>query len=276
MVATLGGGGAAAGVAFCNLADEFDFTSTLFAVDTDDSVDTAGSAWSAGLLGFDATSVVEGVFASEYPTLPTLSVLSTLSVSSGFLSRLEFAAVIGVRCDPGVLGGFACAPVFLPVTLPVAFVWAAAVSSLSSGVASDADVADPVDVAEAGDLGPVDVAEPFAEAAGPEESGAPPVLAAPVDDSDVFEETGSAHATPWPVNTAAPTPRATASPPIRPMYLEEFMTSPRVGDDCPAARYARWASHVRQNGEFVMKVVMKVGTTLGTNPNPGPLTTSTT
>jgi hypothetical protein len=60
------------------------------------------------------------------------------------------------------------------------------------------------------------------------------------------------------------------------MYLEEFMTSPRVGDDCPAARYARWASHVGQNGEFVMKVVMKVGTTLGTNPNPGPLTTSTT
>ena len=65
MVATLGGGGAAAGVAFCNLADEFGFTSTLFAVDTDDSVDTAGSAWSAGVLGFDATSFVEGVFASE-------------------------------------------------------------------------------------------------------------------------------------------------------------------------------------------------------------------
>jgi hypothetical protein len=170
------------------LAAEFGFTSTLFAVDTEDSVDTAGSAWSTGVLGFDATSFVEGVFAS------------TLSVLSGFLSAVsveeEVADVIGVRCDPGVLGGFACAPVFLLVTLPVTFVWPAAVSSLSSDVASDVDVADPVDVAAAGDLGPADVAEPFGEAAWPEEPGAAPVLAAPADESDVFEEAGSAHATP--------------------------------------------------------------------------------
>ena len=76
------------------------------------------------------------------------------------------------------------------------FVWPAAVSSLSSDVVSDADVADPVDVAAAGDLGPADVAEPFGEAAWPEEPGAPPALAAPVDESEVFEEAGSAHATP--------------------------------------------------------------------------------
>ena len=92
-----------------HLADEFGFISTLFAVDTEDSVDTAGSAWSAGVLGFDATSFVTGVFASDD--------LVDLVGSSCRRPGGEVADVIGVRCDPGVLGGFACAPVFLPVTL---------------------------------------------------------------------------------------------------------------------------------------------------------------
>ena len=39
-------------------------------------------------------------------------------------------------------------------------------------------------------------------------------------------EPGSAHATPYPVKTAAPTPSAIASPPTRPIYFEPPMTTP--------------------------------------------------
>jgi hypothetical protein len=153
--------------------------------------------------------------------------LSAVGIEEEFVG---FADVVGVRRDPDVLGGFASASVFLPVTLPVTFVGAAAVWSLSSDGASDAD-----------DPGPADVADPelLDEPAVSEGPDLSPVVAPPWDESDGFEDAGSAHATPWPVNTAAPTPRATASPPIRPMYLEEFTASPRVGDDCSAGRYAR-------------------------------------
>jgi hypothetical protein len=213
---------------------EFGLTTSLFAVDTDDGADTPGSAGSAGdtgALGFDVTSFAERLFTTT-PATPAAS-----AVPSGFLSAVGieeefvgFADVVGVRRDPDVLGGFASASVFLPVTLPVTFVGAAAVWSLSSDGASDAD-----------DPGPADVADPelLDEPAVSEGPDLSPVVAPPWDESDGFEDAGSAHATPWPVNTAAPTPRATASPPIRPMYLEEFTASPRVGDDCSAGRYAR-------------------------------------
>jgi hypothetical protein len=36
----------------------------------------------------------------------------------------------------------------------------------------------------------------------------------------------SAHATPWPVNTAVPIPRATANPPTRPTYLAALVMIP--------------------------------------------------
>jgi hypothetical protein len=63
-----------------------------------------------------------------------------------------------------------------------------------------------------------------------------PLLAAPLpadvepdDESDPDDEdpsdVGSADAIPCPVKTAAPTPKATASPPTRPIYLEAPMAS---------------------------------------------------
>jgi hypothetical protein len=62
-----------------------------------------------------------------------------------------------------------------------------------------------------------------------------PLFAVPLEPEfdDEFEllddgpaEPGSAHATAYPVKTAAPTPSATASPPTRPIYLEAPMTTP--------------------------------------------------
>jgi hypothetical protein len=65
-----------------------------------------------------------------------------------------------------------------------------------------------------------------------------PLLVAPLpadaaldDESDPEDEDSpdavSADATPYPVKTAAPTPRATASPPTRPIYLEAPIASSR-------------------------------------------------
>jgi hypothetical protein len=66
---------------------------------------------------------------------------------------------------------------------------------------------------------------------------ADPLLVAPLPvDAELDDESGpddedspdavSAHATPCPAKTAAPTPRATASPPTRPIYLEAPMFPP--------------------------------------------------
>jgi hypothetical protein len=60
--------------------------------------------------------------------------------------------------------------------------------------------------------------ESFDEAAGLEVSALVPELLA--DELDEFEEPVWATATPQPMNAAAPTPSATASPPIRPTYIE--------------------------------------------------------
>ncbi|MDH6246989.1 hypothetical protein [Mycobacterium sp. OTB74] len=52
-----------------------------------------------------------------------------------------------------------------------------------------------------------------------------------VDPDDVEDdppEAGAPQATPLPVKTAAPTPSATASPPIRPIYSEAFIVLPML------------------------------------------------
>jgi hypothetical protein len=64
---------------------------------------------------------------------------------------------------------------------------------------------------------------PFGVFADPE----PDALLVPeplADEPDESEEGGLAQAIPLFVKTAAPTPKATASPPIRPIYLEAFIT----------------------------------------------------
>jgi hypothetical protein len=55
------------------------------------------------------------------------------------------------------------------------------------------------------------------------EPDALPVPEPLVDEPDESEEAGWAQAIPQFVKTAAPTPKATASPPIRPIYLEAFI-----------------------------------------------------
>jgi hypothetical protein len=52
------------------------------------------------------------------------------------------------------------------------------------------------------------------------------------DDPEESWESGPAHAIPLPVNSAAPTPNATASPPTRPIYLEAFTDSPDSAHGC--------------------------------------------
>src|SRR5215208_5010448 len=74
----------------------------------------------------------------------------------------------------------------------------------------------------------VPVPEPLAEE--PDEPDALPVPAPLADEPDESEEAGWAQAMPLPVKTAAPTPRATARPPIRPIYLEAFIAFPCVDD----------------------------------------------
>jgi hypothetical protein len=54
-----------------------------------------------------------------------------------------------------------------------------------------------------------------------------------VESPDEFEEAGWAPATPAPAKAAAPTPRATASPPIRPIYMEARMAFSRFADQSP-------------------------------------------
>src|SRR6185312_1623947 len=60
-----------------------------------------------------------------------------------------------------------------------------------------------------------------------------------VDETDESWESGPAQAIPLPVNNAAPTPKATASPPIRPIYLEAFIAFPPVGNRHISGEYAR-------------------------------------
>lgn len=68
--------------------------------------------------------------------------------------------------------------------------------------------------------------ESFDEAAGLEVSALAPELLA--DEVDEFEEPVWATATPQPMKIAAPTPSATASPPIRPTYIEAPIAFSRV------------------------------------------------
>jgi hypothetical protein len=89
-----------------------------------------------------------------------------------------------------------------------------------------ADVVAPVEGEAALDPDPVEVcvlvAEPFGVFADPEPDS--PLVPEPLEDEpDEFEEAGWAQAIPQLVKTAAPTPKATASPPIRPTYLEAFI-----------------------------------------------------
>jgi hypothetical protein len=110
-------------------------------------------------------------------------------------------------------------------SLPFEPVWAPPVLTTTPGGACD--VVDPVDVDEG--VGS-DVSGVCGFSVGSAEADAG---VADVDESVDVESAGddsdegvSAHATgnPYPVTTAAPTPRATARLPTRPMYIAERMT----------------------------------------------------
>jgi hypothetical protein len=81
-----------------------------------------------------------------------------------------------------------------------------------------------------------DVADPesFDETAGLEVSALAPVPELLADELDEFEEPVCAIAAPQPTKIAAPTPSATASPPIRPTYIEAPMAFSRVEDQSPS------------------------------------------
>jgi TM2 domain-containing membrane protein YozV len=73
-----------------------------------------------------------------------------------------------------------------------------------------------------------------------------------VDDSDVDGDASvvSAHATPypWPVATAAPTPRATAKAPTRPTYAAAFMHIAYASSDGGAGGFAESDTHFPMAG----------------------------
>ena len=130
-VETVGGGVAALGVAGRIVTSAFGVTTVLFAVDTDDRLDTVVAVGDTAALGFDSKVVVEG-------GLTTTSLAATvlpgpaLSVAVGEEPG-EFAGtsadVDGDRSDPDVL----CFGVTSdPVALPVVSVGVDAVSALAS------------------------------------------------------------------------------------------------------------------------------------------------
>ena len=123
------GGVAALGVAGCIVTSDFGAATVLFAVDTDDRLDTVVAVGDTAALGFDSKVVVEG-------GLTTTSLAATvlpgpaLSVAVGEEPG-EFAGTLadvdGDRSDPDVLCGVTSAPVVLPVvSVGVDAVWALA------------------------------------------------------------------------------------------------------------------------------------------------------
>jgi pyruvate/2-oxoglutarate dehydrogenase complex dihydrolipoamide acyltransferase (E2) component len=133
--------------------------------------------------------------------------------------------------------------VFEPVLAPPVLTTTPGVAELVAPVDVDEDVEpDPVDVApvdvdEDVEPDPVDVPVPVDEPAEVFADPEPEPLADDPDDPDDPDDVeddppdaGAAQATPPPVKTAAPTPSATASPPIRPIYREAPIASSWVGD----------------------------------------------
>jgi hypothetical protein len=92
----------------------------------------------------------------------------------------------------------------------------------------------------------VDDPEAVDEPAPLEASGLVPVPELPADEVDELEEAGAATATPQPMKAAAPTPSATASPPIRPIYLAAPIAFSRV-DDHPQRRVSPWVIRYQSN-----------------------------
>ena len=100
------------------MTSAFGVTTVLFAVDTDDSVDTVVAVGDAAALGFDSKAVVEGGFTTT-SLAATMLLGPALSVAAGEEPG-EFvgtsADVDGDRSDPDVLCfGVASEPVVLPV-----------------------------------------------------------------------------------------------------------------------------------------------------------------
>ena len=93
-----------------------------------------------------------------------------------------------------------------------------------------APAADGVEVVDAVDVEAVADPESVDELAAVDVFGSELVSELPPDE---FDEAGAATATPQPMRAAAPTPSATASPPIRPIYLEAPTTTSRADGHPP-------------------------------------------
>jgi hypothetical protein len=107
---------------------------------------------------------------------------------------------------------------------------------------------------------------------GPAARSVVPVVELVADGCDEFEEPSSAQAIPHVVTIAAPTPRATASPPTRPMHVEALIVlpDPRREKCCkhrhvpsPSAHHIHCVPHHTSgmhplNGLFVICTVVRV------------------
>jgi hypothetical protein len=96
---------------------------------------------------------------------------------------------------------------------------------LASASSNVFTVVDPADVV----VDPESVDEPAVLAV----SDLAPVVELPAGEFEESDEAGAATAIPQPMKAAAPTPSATASPPIRPTYPEAPIALSRVDDDHP-------------------------------------------
>ena len=125
----------------------------------------------------------------------------------------------------GAVGSVVAAASVVSVLSEV-LVCAPPVLTTTPGGACDVVAPVEVDTVVVGPSGSVSVTPDASSSAGSVKSGAGGLVEDSADDgSDVDESGVSAHATPhpYPVTTAAPTPRATAKPPIRPTYAAAFM-----------------------------------------------------
>jgi hypothetical protein len=203
-------------------------TSALGACDVTDGTETVVATRAAATGRLDARVAADGAFATNSLAV-TVLLGAALSVTAGLpLTPADVEDGPGpgaVRClrprdalePPDVLEP-ACAPLVRTTVLGVADV----VVPVDVGAPAIAEEAAGVCVgfeAETAWFAPTD-APLFAVPLEPELDGEFELL----DDGPTAP--GSAHATPYPVKTAAPTPSAIASPPTRPIYLEAPMTSP--------------------------------------------------
>lgn len=209
MVKRLGGGGVALGVVGCTVTSAFGVTTALFAVGTDDSVDTVVAVVDTAARGVDTNALAEGVLTATW--LGATLLLGPVAVWEGLG---EFAPALADLDDdrprPDVLcvGASSDCPAPAVPALPDVLELFSAPPVLTT-TPGEADVVAPVDVEAAVDPDPVDVGvlvedpvevfadpEPVDEPVVLEVLVAPPVPEPLADEPDEFEEAGWAHASP--------------------------------------------------------------------------------